>query len=288
MYENLLALFMIVLKARATFSGRGIDLQDKIDVVDMTKPTAWQDMSMYYGAMEKHWKMCINCGTPSLGTGMHLEHSETTGSMHPAVIPSEYLLSRLTVIDVTGVTVNNPTLVLTLDVALQWMALKHDPKEPTLLLFRFGWPEHQNKQINVGTCVCKVPGLSYELAEWIAANLSHVVGVATDAPTFESEQTREFASRTVSNVLGRSGIYMIENVNYRRKVPEQGCLALAMPLKLLNSVYVPTRLTAFCPALGTNRQTDKHVVMALRKDTQTQTRMPNSRVYDVNLDEILS
>lgn len=62
-------------------------------------------------------------------------------------------------------------------------------------------------------------GLSYELAEWIAANLSHVVGVATDAPTFESEQTREFASRTVSNVLGRSGIYMIENVNFRRKVP---------------------------------------------------------------------
>lgn len=63
------------------------------------------------------------------------------------------------------------------------------------------------------------PGLSYELAEWISANLSHVVGVATDTPTFESEQTREFASRTVSNVLGRSGVYMIENVHIRRKMP---------------------------------------------------------------------
>lgn len=65
----------------------------------------------------------------------------------------------------------------------------------------------------------ELPGLSYELAEWIAANLSHVVGVATDTPTFESEQTREFASRTVSNVLGRSGIYMIENVYFRGKMP---------------------------------------------------------------------
>lgn len=69
------------------------------------------------------------------------------------------------------------------------------------------------------TATLFLPGLSYELAEWIAANLSHVVGVATDTPTFESEQTREFASRTVSNVLGRSGIYMIENVHFRRKMP---------------------------------------------------------------------
>ncbi|XP_035432955.1 uncharacterized protein LOC118264530 [Spodoptera frugiperda] len=261
-----------------------IEDPDRIDVVDMTKPTTWRDLAIYYGAVEKHWKMCINCGVPDLGTGIHLEHTGSTGSMHPAVIPSEYLLSRLSIVDVSTLTTLNPSVVLTLDVALQWAALKHDPKEPTLLLFKFGWTEEDNSRINVGACVCKVPGLSYELAEWIAANLSHVVGVATDTPTFESEQTREFASRTVSNVLGRSGIYMIENVHFRRKMPEQGCMALAMPLKLLNAPYVPTRLTAFCPST----KSDLHVVMALKKEIPIQTRLPNSRVYDVNLDEILS
>lgn len=64
-----------------------------------------------------------------------------------------------------------------------------------------------------------ITGLSYELASWIAANLSHVVGVATDAPTLESDQTREMTSYTVSNILAKSGIYMIENVNLRKRLP---------------------------------------------------------------------
>ena len=61
-------------------------------------------------------------------------------------------------------------------------------------------------------------------------------------------------------------------------------MALAMPLKLLNVAYVPTRVTAFCPTT----HSDLSVVMALKKDVQSQSRLPHSRVYDVNLDEILS
>lgn len=60
-------------------------------------------------------------------------------------------------------------------------------------------------------------------------------------------------------------------------------MALAMPLKLLNVAYVPTRLTAFCPSA----KTDLSVVVALRKGVLSHTQLPNSRVYDVNLDEIL-
>ncbi|XP_028155977.1 uncharacterized protein LOC135074374 [Ostrinia nubilalis] len=252
-----------------------------INVVDLTKATTWKDLSSYYTAVEKHWKMCINCGVPGLGTAMHLDFANSApGSMHPAIIPMEFLLTRLSIIDVSSLTRLHPSLVLTLDVALQWMALKTDPKEPTLLLFKFGWKEEQNMR---RSCVCEIPGLSYELAEWIAANLSHVVGVATDAPTLESEQTREFTTRTITNLLGRSGIYMIDNVNMKRKVPDTGCMSIAMPLMLLNSNYVPTRLTAFCPS----RKTDQRVMIALKKHAGGGKRVA-SRVYDVNLEEIMS
>ncbi|KAJ0176969.1 hypothetical protein K1T71_006978 [Dendrolimus kikuchii] len=127
--------------------------------------------------------------------------------------------------------------------------------------------------------------LSYELAEWIATNLSHVVGVATDAPTLESDQTREFSARTVSNLLGKNGVFMIENVNIERKIPEQGCMALVMPLKLHNVNHVPTRLTAFCPSI----KTDLRVALALKKaEKNKKLETISSRVYDVNLEEILN
>ncbi|VVC92816.1 unnamed protein product, partial [Leptidea sinapis] len=86
--------------------------------------------------------------------------------------------------------------------------LKNDPSEPTLVVFKFGWepPADLTRQ-----CVCNISGLSYELAEYIAQNLTRVVGVATDAPTLESNETRENKDRTVSTILGKNGIYMMEN-----------------------------------------------------------------------------
>ncbi|KAL0840906.1 hypothetical protein ABMA28_014705 [Loxostege sticticalis] len=256
------------------------DNMGMINVVDLTKPTTWKELSSYYMAVERHWKMCINCGVPGLGTAMHLDFANSEpGSMHPAIIPTEFLLTRLSIIDVSALTKLHPSLVLSLDVALQWMSVKTDPKEPTLLLFKFGWKAEPGTK---RTCVCETPGLSYELAEWIAANLSHVVGVATDTPTLESEQTREFTTRTINNLLGKSGVYMIENVNLKRKVPETGCMAIAMPLMLLHSNYVPTRLTAFCPST----KTDHRVMIALKKHGDGGKRV-GSRVYDVNLEEIM-
>ncbi|CAK1546938.1 unnamed protein product [Leptosia nina] len=250
-----------------------------IEVFDLTHPTTWQDMEEFYSAIAKGWKICINCGIPGLGTGLHLEHSTKLGSMQPATIPTEYLLTRLAIIDVSHMTKQiSSSLILSLDVALQWMVLKHDPREPTLLLFNFGWKSKSTKR----QCICKIPGLSYELAEYIARNLTRVVGVATDAPSLESEETREMALRTVSNVLGKNGVYIIENVNIKRKLPERGCMALAMPLKMREVSYVPARLTVFCP----KQKTDRFVTIALKKPGQTKELIKVDG--DVDLYEILN
>ncbi|KAI8435583.1 hypothetical protein MSG28_003860 [Choristoneura fumiferana] len=276
----------IVLAIFALHLGKGLtrnpiddDLQ-VIQVFDLTHPTTWKDLTEYFNALERQWKICYNCGFPGIGTGMHLEFSGPADSMQPAIIPSEYLLTRLVVIDVTSITKINPDLALSLEVARQWIAVKQDPTEPTLLVFKFGWTEQQ-PYYKRNKCICRIPGLSYELAQWIAANLSHVVGVATDAPSLESEETRELTTRTVANLLGRSGIYMIENVNLRRKIPETGCMAIAMPLKMLSATYVPTRLTCFCPPY----HSAERVVLAQRKPQRTR---DQNRLYDINLDEMLN
>ncbi|XP_038212120.1 uncharacterized protein LOC119832532 [Zerene cesonia] len=204
-------------------------------------------------------------------------HVAATSSMLPSVIPTEYLLTRLEVIDISYLVKVDPGLVLSLDVALQWPALKHDPRQATLILFKFGWLLTDNF---VKGCICRIPGLSYELAEYIASNLTHVVGVATDAPTLESEETREMTKRTVANALGKTGIYIIENVNLKRKLPERGCMALASPLKLLQASYVPTRFVVFCPS----HKTEQYVSIALKKTSHPVQIIKN----DINLNEIMN
>ncbi|CAH0719634.1 unnamed protein product, partial [Brenthis ino] len=276
MYWFIRFLCFVRIFAEGSFQKQYYEEDSTIDVFDLTQPTIWQELNEYYSAIEKHWKICINCGVPGLGTAIHLEHTGSSG-MKPAIIPPEYLVTRLTLIDVSYLTKMESNFVLTLDVALQWPVIKHDSKEPTLILFNFGWKQTNLKR----KCVCKIPGLSYDLASWIAANLSHVVGVATDAPTLESDQTREMTSYTVSNILAKSGIYMIENVNFRKRLPERGCMTIAMPLMMLDASYVPTHLTAFCPS----RQSDRQVTIALKKATTT---FSKSRINEVDLNEILN
>lgn len=47
--------FVMILGVKFSNIVRSKETLERIDVVDMTKPTTWTDMSMYYGAMEKHW-----------------------------------------------------------------------------------------------------------------------------------------------------------------------------------------------------------------------------------------
>ncbi|KAJ2939239.1 hypothetical protein O0L34_g8552 [Tuta absoluta] len=265
--------------------------QQIVDVVDLTHPTSVHAVAKFYGAVDRSMKICINCGVPGLGTTMHLEQ-ETSSSqaVYPAVIPTEYLLTRLAIVDVSSLIRTQPALVLSLDVALQWPVLRRDPIVPTLLLFKFGW--HTEPDPAPRSCVCKIPGMSFELAEWIAANLTRVVGVATDAPTLESEETRQFNTRTVASILGKSGVYMIENVKIRKQLPERGCMAVAMPLKMLHSNYVPSRLTAFCPsggqAGGVKGAFYTQVVISLRKEyLSVSGDYPTHAPLDVGLEDII-
>ncbi|XP_053607297.1 uncharacterized protein LOC128673466 [Plodia interpunctella] len=276
---TLIVVYFLINSCLGTFERPLSKDQTKIAVLDLTKPTTWSELSEYFLAVEKHWKICVNCGIPGLGTSMHLDKfGADGGGTYPAVIPPEFLLTRLKVIDVSKIAKQDHNFVLTLNIAMQWMAVKRDPAEPTLLLFKFGWFAPPG---NKRGCACSIPGISFELAQWIAGNLSHVVGVATDCPTVESHETREFSTRTIANVLGRSGVYMIESVRVHKKVPEQGCMTLALPLKMLHSVYVPTRLVAFCPT----KLTDQRVVIGLRKSDITEF---INRESDINLEDIMS
>ncbi|XP_061713559.1 uncharacterized protein LOC133522292 [Cydia pomonella] len=236
-------------------------MNPSVDIFDLSHPVLWKDMQNIYEeiATHKQWQVCFNCGFPEMGTAIHYQYYGWN-AVKPAAIPIQNLLTRLVVIDLSSITKSDPNHVLTLDDARRWLAVEQGPFQPTLILFKFGWADHPSYGLNY-KCFCQMPGIGFDLAAWIAVNLSHVVGVATDAPSLESEETRNGTAKTVSVLLGKSGVYMIENVDARRKLPEKGCMALVSPLKLLDGNFVPTRLTAFCP----RRHHDKvEIIMAPR------------------------
>lgn len=61
------------------------------------------------------------------------------------------------VIDLSTHAASAPNLVLSLEVAQQWPVMKRDPKEPTLLLFKFGWKDNR-PAYRAKSCICNIPG----------------------------------------------------------------------------------------------------------------------------------
>ncbi|XP_063361817.1 uncharacterized protein LOC134650814 [Cydia amplana] len=234
-----------------------------VDIFDLTHPVVWKDMLNIYEEINttqlKQWQLCFNCGFPEMGTAIHYQYFGWN-ALKPGAIPVQKLLTRLIVIDISSLTKSDPNFVLTLDDARRWLTVEQGPFRPTLLLFKFGWADHPSYGLNY-KCYCQMPGISFGLAAWIAVNLSHVVGVATDTPSLESEETRNATAKTVSALFGKSGVYMIENVDARRNLPEKGCMALVSPMKVLDGNFVPCRFTAFCPR---RRQDKVEIIVAPR------------------------
>ncbi|XP_047995584.1 uncharacterized protein LOC125233572 [Leguminivora glycinivorella] len=187
-----------------------------IDLFDLSHPVRWKDMQNVYLeiAAQTQWQVCYNCGFPEMGTSIHYQY-HGWNAMKPAAIPLNNLLTRLIVIDVSSLAKSDPNLVLSLDDARRFLSVENGPFRPTILLFKFGWHDHPSYGLDF-KCFCQIPGISFDLAAWIAVQLSHVVGVATDAPSLESEETRNATAKTVSALFGKSGVFMIENVDARR------------------------------------------------------------------------
>ncbi|XP_063381236.1 uncharacterized protein LOC134667746 [Cydia fagiglandana] len=235
-----------------------------VDIFDLSHPVSWKDLVNTYEEINaphnKQWQICYNCGFPEMGTAIHYQYYGWN-ALKPAAIPINNLLTRLRVLDLSYITKSDPNVVLTLDEARRFLTVEQGPFRPTILLFKFGWPDNPSYGLNY-KCYCQMPGISFELAAWIAVNLSHVVGVATDAPSLESEETRNTTGKTVSALFGKSGVYMIENVDARRNLPGEGCMALVTPTKLIDGNFVPARFTAFCPR---HHRNNVEIVMSHRR-----------------------
>ncbi|KOB51982.1 putative metal-dependent hydrolase, partial [Operophtera brumata] len=123
--------------------------------------------------------------------------------------------------------------------------------KPCVLIFKFGWSKYYNHTkylgINEQDKTLNFPGLPVEVAEWITTSYKNVVGVGVDVASMDPGSSTDYL---VHKRLAKAGLYNMENVNLSRHVPDHGCTALVMPMKISQGTGAPLRLVAICPTLN--------------------------------------
>ncbi|XP_045449342.1 isatin hydrolase-like [Melitaea cinxia] len=120
--------------------------------------------------------------------------------------------------------------------------------KPCFIVFKYGWSKFANdKNKYLGTRknnTFNFPGMSGEVAQWITSSYKNVVGVGVDTASVDKGSTTDFP---VHKAFAQADLFMVENVKLDLPVPEYGCTALILPMKIAKGTGAPLRLVAICP-----------------------------------------
>ncbi|CAH2085520.1 unnamed protein product [Euphydryas editha] len=180
--------------------------------------------------------------------GTHIDapyHFKATGQC-VGDIPLDKLIIPLIIADI-GSSVNNDSNFVLYKHHLDFM-LNDNMGKPCFIIFKFGWSKFykdKNKYLGITkNNTFNFPGLSGEVAEWITSSYKNIVGIGVDTASVDpGSGTDFFAHKTFAN----AGLFIVENVKLDQPVPEYGCTALILPMKISSGSGAPLRLVAICP-----------------------------------------
>ncbi|KAM3967122.1 kynurenine formamidase [Aphomia sociella] len=180
------------------------------------------------------------------GTHIDAPYHFAKSGLHVGELPLTSLITPLIIVDVSKIVNDDPNFVLYkqhLDYILYY------ENKPCLMIFKFGWSKYFNdtkKYLgqNENDNSLNFPSLSAEVAEWIVSAYKNVVGIGVDVASVDPGSSTTFP---VHKITTKKGLYSIENVNLNQHVPETGCTALALPMKIAFGSGAPLRLVAICP-----------------------------------------
>ncbi|XP_045535392.1 kynurenine formamidase [Papilio machaon] len=179
------------------------------------------------------------------GTHIDAPYHFSVNGQQVGQIPLNKLIIPLIIVDIASKVNDDPNFVLYKH-HLDYM-LNDNMGKPCLIIFKFGWSKFswdKKKYLGINNEQLNFPGLSAEVAEWIVSSYKNVVGVGVDVASVDPGSSTDFP---VHNILLRAGLYNIENVYFERPVPDHGCTALVMPMKIAKGSGAPLRLVAICP-----------------------------------------
>ncbi|XP_068624649.1 isatin hydrolase-like [Battus philenor] len=179
--------------------------------------------------------------------GTHIDapyHFSASGSRIEQ-LPLDKLIVPLVIVDMTSKVNDDPNFVLYKS-HLDYM-LNDNMGKPCLVIFKFGWSKFSTdkvKYLGMNEGKLNFPGLSVEVIEWITSSYKNIVGIGVDVASVDPGSSTDFS---VHKIIATAGLYNIENVYFGQPVPDYGCTALVMPMKIAQGTGAPLRLVAICP-----------------------------------------
>ncbi|CAH2085524.1 unnamed protein product [Euphydryas editha] len=161
-------------------------------------------------------------------------------------IPVDKLIVPLIIVDISS-KVNNDSNFVLYKHDLDYI-LNDNMRKPCFIVFKFGWSKFANdKSKYLGITknnTYNFPGISGEVAEWITSSYKNVVGIGVDTASVDKGSSTDFP---VHKATAKAGLFNVENVKLDQHVPEYGCTALILPMKIALGSGAPLRLVAICP-----------------------------------------
>ncbi|MBV9602577.1 MAG: cyclase family protein [Chloroflexi bacterium] len=162
-------------------------------------------------------------------------------------VPPRQLIGPAVVIDKSAECANNPDFLLQVRDVEDWQRANGPLPHGGWLLFRSGWDSRahdQSRFLNANETGSHTPGVSVELAQWLA-NEARVIGfgvetVGTDAGAAHGFEPA-FPCHSFLLGAGKYGLTQLANLG---KLPTTGALLIAAPLPIVRGSGSPARVLA--------------------------------------------
>jgi kynurenine formamidase len=167
-------------------------------------------------------------------------------------IPLNRLMGPAVVIDGTQEATANPDFQIESADLLRWESQRGPIPDGSIVLFRTGfgrfWPDRgrylgTDEHGSEAVANLRFPGLHPDAASWLVENRAiHAVGI--DTPSIDYGQSRLFETH---RILFRENIPAFENVANLDRLPSEGSVVVALPMKIEGGSGAPLRIIAFVP-----------------------------------------
>lgn len=164
-------------------------------------------------------------------------------------IPVADLFLPAAVIDVSTHCAANPDYQVQLSDITAWERAHGRIPPSSAVLVRTGWGRFwPDKAKYLGTATpgdvagLRFPGIGEEAAKVLAARGIRAVGI--DTPSIDYGRSKDFLAH---RVLYAANIYGLENIANLEKVPPQGAVLIALPMKITGGSGAPVRIVALLP-----------------------------------------
>jgi kynurenine formamidase len=165
-------------------------------------------------------------------------------------IPLSHLTAKAVVLDIQSQAGSNPDYMLQVEDIAQWEKQHGSIPKYSMVFLLTGWGQYwpdPSRYLGSPTpedsATLHFPGFSGEAVSFLV-NQRAIYGIGIDTASIDPGQSKTFQAH---QILGEANRFAIENVAHLERLPPQGALVTALPMKIKGGTGGPVRIMASVP-----------------------------------------